>query len=135
MASPGILDIQFSKVGSVDSNYYGVNVLDSASLLIDEDADIKKSYSVDENVYTFPNADLYINIKEDTNPLSITAALTNGSILSFGGAEAFSGGGGGGGVSQAQLDSANALVDSANALIVSLRSELESAGTTGERWE
>ena len=134
MASPGILDIQFSKVGSVDSNYYGVNVLDSASLLIDEDADIKKSYSVDENFYTFPNADLYINIKEDTNPLSITAALTNGSILSFGDAGAFSGGGGGG-VSQAQLDSANALVDSANALIVSLRSELESAGTTGERWE
>lgn len=128
MASPGILDIQFSKVGSVDSNYYGVNVLDSASLSIDEDTDIKKSYSVDENVYTFPNANLYINIKEDTNPLSITAALTNGSILSFGSAEAFSGGdSGGGGASQAELDSANAL-------IVSLRSQLESAGETKERW-
>ena len=119
MASPGILDIQFSKVGSVDSNYYGVNVLDSASLSIDEDADIKKSYSADENVYTFPNADLYINIKEDTNPLSITAALSNGSLLAFGSGE----GGGGGGASQAELDSANSL-------IASLRSQL----ATEERW-
>ena len=118
MASPGILDITYSLVGSVDSNYYGVNVLDSASLSIDEDADIKKSYSADENVYTFPNADLHINIKEDTNPLSITAAFTNGSILSFGAT-----GGGGGGASQTELDSANAL-------IVSLRSEL----ATEERW-
>ena len=123
MASPGILDIQFSKVGSVDSNYYGVNVLDSASLSIDEDADVKKSYSADENVYTFPNADLYINIKEDTNPLSITAALTNGSILSFGGEVGGGGGGGGGGASQAELDSANSLISS-------LRSQL----ATEERW-
>lgn len=55
MASPSILDIEYSRVGSVDSNYYGVNVLDSASLLLDGDND-KKSYSFDENFLTFPNS-------------------------------------------------------------------------------
>lgn len=127
MASPGILDIQFSKVGSVDSNYYGVNVLDSASLLVNNDIDTFKSDLRDRNFITFPNAYKTIDIDQDTNPLSITAALTSGSLLSFGSAAELSGGGGGG-ASQADLDSANAL-------IASLRSELESAGATGERWE
>lgn len=124
MASPGILDIQFSKVGSVDSNYYGVNVLDSASVSVDNDTDTFKSDLRDRNFITFPNAYKTIDIDQDTNPLSITAALTSGSLLAFGSVSE----GGGGGASQADLDSANAL-------IASLRSELESAGATGERWE
>lgn len=121
MASPGILDIQFSKVGSVDSNYYGVNVLDSASLLVNNDTDTFKSDPRDDDFITYPNAYKTIDIDEDTNPLSITAAVSNGSLLAFGSASG--GGDSGGGASQAELDSANAL-------IASLRSEL----ATEERW-
>tara|TARA_B100002019_G_scaffold293453_1_gene321172 strand:+ start:2449 stop:2691 length:243 start_codon:yes stop_codon:yes gene_type:complete len=47
MASPGnILDIDFSLVGSIDSNYYGITILDSATstLTLNNDNDLQKTF-------------------------------------------------------------------------------------------
>ena len=47
MASPGnILDITYSLVGSIDSNYFGTTILDSATstLTLNNDNDLQKTF-------------------------------------------------------------------------------------------
>ena len=84
MPSPGnILDIKYSRVGSIDSSYYGITILDSDTSSITLNNDItNKSYSVDESILTFPN------------PLSIHQITGSTNLVSGSGS---SGGGGGGG--------------------------------------
>ena len=79
MASPGILDITYSLVGSVDSTYYGVNVLDSASFLIDDSAEPILHRSADDNFLTFPHSLAIHSITTSNNLVSGSGGGGSGS--------------------------------------------------------
>jgi|AOAMet_66_BLW_10_1038536.scaffolds.fasta_scaffold18059_2 hypothetical protein len=68
MASPALSKLEFSMVGDVDSDWYGINLLDSASTDIDSAGHLTKAYSWQ----TLGN--------RVDNPISITIAETIGSF-------------------------------------------------------
>jgi len=80
MPSPGnILDIEYSRVGSIDSSYYGTTILDSDTSTITLNNDItNKAYSVDESILTFPNPLSVHQITGSTNLVSGSGSGSGG---------------------------------------------------------
>jgi len=68
MASPALSKLEFSMVGDVDSDWYGINLLDSASTDIDSAGHLTKAYGWQ----TLGN--------RVDNPISINIAETIGSF-------------------------------------------------------
>ena len=68
MASPALSKLEFSMVGDVDSDWYGINLLDSASTDIDSAGHLTKAYGWQ----TLGN--------RVDNPISINIAETTGSF-------------------------------------------------------
>lgn len=86
MAHSGdIADLQWSFVGDLDSNYFGVTILDSADTTLVVNGAQGGDISVTLDEVVFPPAQLSVNTDAPAPPTIAFVADNNGSIVPTGG--------------------------------------------------
>ncbi len=76
MASPALSTLEFSMVGDIDSDWYGINLLDSASTSIDGAGDASRAFGW-QTLNNRVDNPISINIDDSDEVKTFTKALDN----------------------------------------------------------